>query len=93
MKLIHSSGIFSNFPSRKNFFFWIVIALLFKGGFFFYKIFIEDQIIPNEHFTETFAIEGGDSFSYFEAVEAIDDINQYDVPLNFCITPQKLYEF
>jgi len=32
-------------------------------------------------------------FSYFEAVDKIDDTNQFDVPLNFCITPQKLYEF
>ena len=32
-------------------------------------------------------------FSYFEAVDRIDDTNQFDVPLNYCITPQKVYEF
>ena len=32
-------------------------------------------------------------FSYFEPVEAIKDINEFDVPLNVCITPNKLYEF
>lgn len=32
-------------------------------------------------------------FSYFEPVEAIDDINEFDVPLNVCITPNKIYEF
>lgn len=32
-------------------------------------------------------------FSWFEPVPAIDDINEYDVPLNVCITPNRLYEF
>jgi 5-formyltetrahydrofolate cyclo-ligase len=32
-------------------------------------------------------------FSYFEAVDKIEDANQFDVPLNYCITPQRLYEF
>lgn len=32
-------------------------------------------------------------FSYFEAVDKIEDTHQYDVPLNFCITPHKIYEF
>ncbi|MBA4197441.1 MAG: 5-formyltetrahydrofolate cyclo-ligase [Chitinophaga sp.] len=32
-------------------------------------------------------------FSYFDAVDKIDDANQFDVPLNYCITPQKIYEF
>lgn len=32
-------------------------------------------------------------FSWFDAVPAIDDINEYDVPLNICITPNQLYEF
>lgn len=32
-------------------------------------------------------------FSYFDAVPAIDDINEYDVPLSVCITPNRLYEF
>lgn len=31
--------------------------------------------------------------SYFEAVEAIDDAAEFDVPLNFCITPQQVYVF
>lgn len=32
-------------------------------------------------------------FSYFEAVDKIVDIHQYDIPLNYCITPDKIYEF
>jgi len=32
-------------------------------------------------------------FSYFDAVESIDDVNEYDVPLNHCITPMRVYEF
>ena len=32
-------------------------------------------------------------FSFFEAIEMIDDINEFDVPLNYCITPLRVYEF
>lgn len=32
-------------------------------------------------------------FSYFEALDAIGDVNEYDVPLNYCITPMRVYEF
>ncbi|MFT3827768.1 MAG: 5-formyltetrahydrofolate cyclo-ligase [Chitinophagaceae bacterium] len=32
-------------------------------------------------------------FSFFEAVESIEDMNEFDVPLNFCITPRRIYEF
>lgn len=32
-------------------------------------------------------------FCYFEPVEAIADVNQFDVPLNICITPQNVYVF
>jgi 5-formyltetrahydrofolate cyclo-ligase len=32
-------------------------------------------------------------FSYFEPVAAIDDINQFDVPLTTGITPENIYEF
>lgn len=32
-------------------------------------------------------------FSYFEAIDAIEDVNEYDVPLNYCITPMRVYEF
>ena len=31
--------------------------------------------------------------SYFEPVDKIDDTNQFDVPLNLCITPQNVYVF
>jgi 5-formyltetrahydrofolate cyclo-ligase len=31
--------------------------------------------------------------SFFEPVEQIDDINQFDIPLNYCITPQQVFEF
>lgn len=31
--------------------------------------------------------------SYFEAVDTIDDADEFDVPLNFCITPQMIYVF
>ncbi len=31
--------------------------------------------------------------SFFEAEEDINDINQFDIPLNYCITPLRFYEF
>jgi 5-formyltetrahydrofolate cyclo-ligase len=31
--------------------------------------------------------------SYFEPVDVIEDKDEFDVPLSFCITPQNLYEF
>ena len=31
--------------------------------------------------------------SYFEPEDRIDDINEFDVPLNLCITPHNIYEF
>lgn len=32
-------------------------------------------------------------FSYFQPVDKITDTNHYDVPLNYCITPERIYEF
>jgi 5-formyltetrahydrofolate cyclo-ligase len=32
-------------------------------------------------------------FSYFQPVEPITDTHEYDVPLNYCITPDSIYEF
>lgn len=32
-------------------------------------------------------------FSHFEPVPEISDTDQFDVPLNYCITPQHIYEF
>jgi len=32
-------------------------------------------------------------FSFFEPVESIDNISLFDVPLNYSITPMRLYEF
>lgn len=32
-------------------------------------------------------------FSYFEPIQKIDDINEFDIPLNMCITPNCVYEF
>jgi 5-formyltetrahydrofolate cyclo-ligase len=31
--------------------------------------------------------------SFFEAEASISDTNQYDVPLSYCVTPQRLYVF
>ncbi|MGN6400995.1 MAG: 5-formyltetrahydrofolate cyclo-ligase [Flavisolibacter sp.] len=31
--------------------------------------------------------------SYFEAIDAVDDANEFDVPLDLCITPQRTYVF
>jgi 5-formyltetrahydrofolate cyclo-ligase len=33
------------------------------------------------------------AFSYFEPENLISDINPFDIPLNFCITPHTIYEF
>ncbi len=32
-------------------------------------------------------------FNYFEPIEKIEDTNKFDIPLDYCITPQKIYEF
>lgn len=32
-------------------------------------------------------------FSFFDAVDYLEDIDEFDVPLNFCITPHRIYEF
>ncbi len=32
-------------------------------------------------------------FSFFEPVDEIEDINQFDIPLNYCVTPQNLFIF
>lgn len=32
-------------------------------------------------------------FSYFDAIDTIEDIDEFDVPLNYCITPMRVYEF
>lgn len=32
-------------------------------------------------------------FSYFEPVDVVDDIHQFDIPLSICVTPKKIYEF
>lgn len=31
--------------------------------------------------------------SYFDPVDKIDDKNAFDIPLNYCVTPEKIYEF
>lgn len=32
-------------------------------------------------------------FCYFDPVDEIDDVDEFDVPLDICITPNRLYEF
>lgn len=32
-------------------------------------------------------------FSYFAPVESIDNVQDFDIPLNFCITTESVYEF
>ena len=32
-------------------------------------------------------------FSYFEPIPLISDTHEFDVPLNYCITPKDIYEF
>ncbi|GAB3429306.1 5-formyltetrahydrofolate cyclo-ligase [Niabella aquatica] len=31
--------------------------------------------------------------SYYEPIDEISDRNEFDVPLNYCITPERMYEF
>jgi len=31
--------------------------------------------------------------SFFEAVDSIDDINEFDIPLKYCVTPNGVYDF
>ena len=32
-------------------------------------------------------------FSYFEPEPVISDVNEFDIPLNFAVTPERIYEF
>ncbi len=32
-------------------------------------------------------------FSYFDPIDKIEDTHQFDVPLNYCVTPEHIYEF
>jgi 5-formyltetrahydrofolate cyclo-ligase len=32
-------------------------------------------------------------FSYFDPIEKIEGRDSFDVPLNYCVTPEKVYEF
>lgn len=32
-------------------------------------------------------------FNYFNPINKIEDVNEFDIPLNYCITPQTIYEF
>jgi 5-formyltetrahydrofolate cyclo-ligase len=32
-------------------------------------------------------------FSYFEPINEISDTDKFDIPLNYCITPERIYEF
>lgn len=32
-------------------------------------------------------------FSYFEAVDKITDSGDFDIPLSYCVTPHRIYEF
>ena len=32
-------------------------------------------------------------FSYFEAIDQIEDVNKHDVKLDYCITPETIYQF
>ena len=31
-------------------------------------------------------------FSYFEPVDKVEDTHEFDVPLNYCVTPHRIYE-
>ena len=31
--------------------------------------------------------------SYFDAIDSINDSEHFDIPLNYCITPHRIYEF
>jgi len=31
--------------------------------------------------------------SFFEAIDTIDDCDKFDIPLDFCVTPQQVYQF
>lgn len=31
--------------------------------------------------------------SFFDAIDRIRDVNEYDVALDYCVTPEKIYEF
>jgi hypothetical protein len=57
-------------PSHSNKLFWITIALIIKSIFFVFKVSIEERPSPNTYFTQTFANEWGDTYSYIEPIES-----------------------
>ena len=63
------SKIISGLPLRSNYIFWLLLALIIKSLFFSYKVSFEHRTVANENYKETFAMEGGDSYSYFEPVD------------------------
>jgi 5-formyltetrahydrofolate cyclo-ligase len=32
-------------------------------------------------------------FSYFDAIDVIDDVSPYDIRLDYCITPERIFTF
>ena len=55
---------------------WIFIAFVVKLGFFLYKCF-EGNSLPNAHYPETFAVEGGDTFRYIDSIETLIKSGSY----------------
>ena len=54
-------------PQPSNWKFWLGLALIVKTAFFIYLL--KDKSTINEHYLETFALDGGDSISYIEPIE------------------------
>jgi hypothetical protein len=79
MKKINNTilKVLSKLPSNKNWFFWIVIALIFKSSFFIYKVSFEGNRIPNSNYVESFASYYGDSSSYIEPIENLLKTGSY----------------
>ncbi len=68
-------------PLPSNKLFWITAALIIKSIFFVYKVSIEDRPSPNIYFTDTFANEWGDSYSYIEPIESFISNGIYTGPM------------
>lgn len=69
--------IMSKLPDRKNWLFWIALALFFKTFFFVYKVCLEPDRFANTHYDKSFAAEAPDTYSYFGPIETLLKTGQY----------------
>jgi hypothetical protein len=74
------TSLISKLPGRKNYIFWILVALIAKSLFFGYKVWFEPDRYANVHYTQSIAAEATDTWSYFGPMEALKNTGRYWTP-------------